>query len=587
VTIPAIGDDFGRFRVLAKAGEGGMGVVLKAEDTQLGRLVALKFLTGLGRTDSAAAQRVLLEARSLAALNHPNIVAIHDIGELDGVPYLVLEWVAGLAVGQAASARPWSETDFLRVALPIAEALAAAHSSQIVHRDIKPGNVLLTADGVVKLVDFGLVKFRDQALELTKPATILGTPAYMSPEQATGGEVGPPSDVFSFGVLAYELLTGARPFAGDSYTAVLFSIVHAPHAPLAERRPDLSPGLIEVVERCLRKEETERYATGAELTLDLHRAVRSRGEAETRMLPGSSTRPAATASKGPEIRYCRTADGASIAYAVHGSGPLLVRVLGWFTHLEMEWEWPAMRHIWERLARTHTVVRYDGRGIGLSSPWDAEFTETTRQLDLDAVLDAVGAASTVLYGISEGGWTAAYYALRRPERVARLVIYGGYSRGATFRPGYDPDEARALLTLMRKGWGRDTPEIRQIFTTAYFGTDADPALVAHFNRLQRAAADGDTAARYQESLDLRGDARDDLARLGTATLVMHCRDDRIIPFEEGRLLASVIPGAEFLPLPSATHYFPLDDELSDRMVDAIDRFTAPRGGASPSADARG
>ncbi len=571
--IPSVGEQFRQYRILSKAGEGGMGVVFRAEDTRLRRDVALKFLTRIGPVDSGEAERLRLEARSLAALSHANIVTIYDIDEVDGAPFLVLEWVSGKSLDHVSHSKPWSEDEFLRIALPVTEALAAAHTRKIVHRDLKPANVLLADDGGVKLVDFGLAKFRDAQLRLTKTATILGTAACMSPEQASGGEVGSASDVFSFGVLAYELLTGRPPFEGESIPAVLFAIVHTPHVPLATRRPDLSPAVTTLVERCLQKLPEARYANGAELAQDVHRAIRGRSAAASGDLSKPSKSRAAGPTGSPEIRYCRTADGASIAYSVHGTGPMLVRVLGWFTHLEMEWEWPALRLIWERLAETHTVVRYDGRGIGLSSPWPEEFTEETRQIDLAAVLDAVGARKAALYGISEGGWTAAQYTSHHPERVSHLIIYGSYSRGIRFRPGYDPEEVQALQTLMRKGWGRDTPEYRQIFTTAYFGSDADPGLVAHFNHLQRAAADGDTAARYQESLHRRDDARDVLAQIRTPTLVVHCRDDKIVAFEEGRLIASIIPGAQFLPLPTGTHYFPVDDDVTNRMAEAIARFT--------------
>jgi pimeloyl-ACP methyl ester carboxylesterase len=173
--------------------------------------------------------------------------------------------------------------------------------------------------------------------------------------------------------------------------------------------------------------------------------------------------------------------------------------LGYFTHLEAEWEWPDLRRFWEQLAERHTVVRYDGRGIGLSGPYTGEFTEETRQRDLDAVLTAIGAEKAVLLGISEGGWTAATYAVKHPGRVSHLILYGGYCRGAQARPGYDPEEDRALMTLIRKGWGRNTPAFRQVVTSQYFRSDADPALIAHFNELQRLSADPDTAARYFES----------------------------------------------------------------------------------------
>jgi len=568
--IPSVGEQFRQFRILSKAGEGGMGIVFHAHDTRLGRDVALKFLTGIGPLDPRHVERLRLEARSLAALNHANIVTIYDLEETEQAPFLVLEWVPGTALSQAALPRPLGETAFLSVVLPVAEALAAAHSRKIVHRDVKPGNVLLAEDGSVKLVDFGLAKSRDAQVQLTKPGAILGSAAYMSPEQARGAEVDAASDVFSFGVMAYELLSGHLPFEGESLPSLLYAIAHNPARPLAGLRPDLSPTLTNVIDRCLRKEPSARYPNGNELARDLHAAARSLGATQLASSSGPSRR---RSPDRPEIHYCRTADGASIAYSIHGSGPALVRVLGWFTHLEIEWEWPSLRLIWERFGETHTVVRYDGRGIGLSSPWTGEFTEETRQLDLDAVLNAIDIEKVALYGTSEGGWTAAQYAFQHPERVSHLVIYGSYSRGVAHRPDYDPEEARAVEVLMRRGWGRDTPQYRQFFTAAYFGEDADPGLVAHFNHLQRAAADGDTAARYQESLHHRGDAKDVFTAIRTPTLVVHCQDDAIIPFAEGRLIASLVPGAQFLPLPSGTHYFPVDDEITYRIADAIDRFT--------------
>jgi pimeloyl-ACP methyl ester carboxylesterase len=259
------------------------------------------------------------------------------------------------------------------------------------------------------------------------------------------------------------------------------------------------------------------------------------------------------------IAYCTTRDGVRIAYATTGRGPLLVRVLGWFTHLEMEWAWPDLRALWEQLSVSRTVVRYDGRGIGLSDRWTGEFTEETREWDLEAVLDAIGANATApaaLLGISEGGWTAAALATRRPERVSHLVVYGGYARGATARASYDVEEDRALLTLMRKGWGRATPAFRQVFTSQFYREDADPELLAHFNELQRASTDPDTAARYLASCHTRGDGTEVFARVRTPTLIIHRREDRSVNFEEGRYLASVVPGARFRPLPGSAHYFP-------------------------------
>jgi pimeloyl-ACP methyl ester carboxylesterase len=273
-----------------------------------------------------------------------------------------------------------------------------------------------------------------------------------------------------------------------------------------------------------------------------------------------------------EIRFCTTSDGVGIAYSLIGSGPMLVRVLGHFTHLEKEWEWPDLRRFWERLAERFTVVRYDGRGIGLSNRWEGDFTEETRQMDLDAVLNTVGGERAILLGVSEGGWTSAMYAVDHPERASRLVFYGAYARGAQGRPGHDPEEVAALITLIRKGWGRDTPAFRQVFTSSFFTPDADPKLIAHFNELQRAAADAETAARYWKSIQERGDGRHIFGKVTVPTLVVHGQDDLAVNADEGRLIASTVQGAQLVLLPTGTHYFPTNPEVVNKVVSAIERF---------------
>jgi serine/threonine protein kinase len=571
------GDVFHQFRLLEKIGEGGMGEVFRARDTRLDRDVALKFLTRVGPLSSAHGDMLRREAKSLAALNHPNIVTIYDIGETDGVPFLVLEWILGHPLNDPAHRKPFDEVTFLQIAVPIADALAVAHARGIIHRDVKPGNVLVAADGRVKLLDFGLAILREPDSEATRShsGALAGTLAYMSPEQASGTEVGPPSDIFSFGVMAYELLCGQRPFEAASALTLLNKIVHEPHTPLASMRRGLTGGLVDVIERCLSKTPAARFQDAGELAQQLHRATNSsvpvRNGEVTDIQSGGRT--SSRTRSNQDIRFCSTADDVGIAYSVIGSGPLLVRVLGHFTHLEMEWEWPALRLLWERLARRHTVVRYDGRGTGLSDHWPEAFTEETRQLDLEAVLNAVNAEKADLLGISEGGWTSAVYANARPDRISHLVLYGAYSRGARARPGYDKDEDAALITLIRKGWARDTPVFRQIFTSQFFRSNADPGLIAHFNEMQRVSADPETAARYHESCHSRGDGREIFERIRVPSLVIHCRDDQAVSFEEGRRLAALITGAQFVPLPSGTHYFPTDEVVTEKVVDTIDRFT--------------
>ncbi len=567
------GELFRQFRVVEKVGEGGMGVVYRAQDTKLDRDVALKFLTQAGRSNPEFSERLQREARSLAALNHPNIVTIHDIDDADGVPFLVLEWIGGKSLIDSSFPRPLPNEQFVRVALSVADALAAAHARGIIHRDLKPANVMVTNEGRVKLVDFGLAKLHHPDQDATRTAGAVGTVCYMSPEQAIGGHLGPSSDIFSFGILAYELLSGQRPFKGSGPGAVLTAIMSGSHIPLSDLRSDLMPQLAELVERCLKKEPGARFQTGGELAQALQKIASSRGSAEaSETITHGVSAPITKPSLEQDISFCTTRDGVRLAYSVVGTGPPLVRVLGYFTHLEAEWEWPDLRLFWERLAESHTVVRYDGRGIGLSDPYTGEFTEETRQLDLDAVLAAVGAEKAILLGISEGGWTAATYAIHYPDRITHLILYGAYCRGAKARSDYDPEEDAAHLTLVRKGWGRDSPAIRQLFTSQFFRDDADPRLIDHFNRLQRASADAETAARYMESCHSRGDGVDLFRQVQAPTLVIHGQDDLAISAEEGRLCASVIPGARLALLPNNAHYFPTDREVVTRVVGAIRRF---------------
>ena len=553
-------DLFRQYRIVEKVGEGGMGVVYRAYDTTLGRDVALKFILNGPRIDSEHGNRLRREARALAALNHPNILTIYEIGDADRTPFLALEWVGGGSLAGTASRGPLPVAEFLRVARPVAEALGAAHDRGIVHRDLKPANVLVTDDGRVKLADFGLARFSEMDRDVTRTAGLVGTVAYMSPEQANGVEAGPASDVFSFGILAYELLTGERPFTGPGPAAVITAIASGRHVPLTEARPGVPPDVAAVVERCLEKEPSARFRSGNELAAALERAQTAPAQ------------PGAPPAVEQGIRFATTADGYSLAYSTVGSGPFIVRVLGHFTHLEMEWEWPELRRFWETLAQQFTVVRYDGRGMGLSDPYPGEFTEETRQRDLEAVLDAVGARKAALLGISEGGWTAATYALQHPGRVTHLVLYGAYCRGAQAREGYDVEEDQALVTLIRKGWGRDTPAFRQVFTSQFFRSDADPAFVAHFNELQRVSADPETAARYYRALHTRGDGRDLFRQIRIPTLVVHSRDDLAVSADEGRLLASTIPGAQLVILPSGTHYFPTDTDVVTKAAGAIGGF---------------
>jgi serine/threonine protein kinase/pimeloyl-ACP methyl ester carboxylesterase len=582
------GQRLGTYQLQSRIGAGAMGEVYLAHDEKLNRSVAIKLIAKALAGDPDRLRRFRQEAQAASSLNHPNIVVVHDFGELDGRPFIVTELVEGVTLRERLKDGALPIRDAIEVVLQMTDALAAAHARGLVHRDIKPENVMLRPDGYVKVVDFGLAKLaRAEPMGgaastcVTQPGQAAGTPAYMSPEQARAELVDARTDVFSVGAVLYEIVTGRLAFAGDSPAIVFAGILAGtPPAPTAIN-PNVPPALERLITKALEKDRDLRYQSVADLRADL---LRLRRESDVDRLAPSTTAAVgagarlsewssgASRASRPDVRFCSTADGASIAYCVDGTGPVLVRVLGHFTHLDMEWEWPALRRLWEALAVKHTVVRYDGRGIGMSAPWEGEFTEETRQLDLDAVLDAVNADGSSLLGISEGGWTAAVYANAHRERISHLILLGAYARGALARPGFDQDEDAAILTLMRKGWGRDTPAFRQIFTSRFFADTADPGLLAHFNELQRVSADPDTAARYMASLHRRGDGREIYTSVRIPTLVLHARDDHMVTFDEGRLLATLIPGAKLITLPSGNHYFPTDQKVVADVVDAINRF---------------
>lgn len=254
-----------------------------------------------------------------------------------------------------------------------------------------------------------------------------------------------------------------------------------------------------------------------------------------------------------EIRFCTTPDGVRIAYATMGRGPPLVKAANWLSHLEFDRTSPVWRHWLRELSATHRLIRYDERGCGLSD-WDVEsFSLETWVQDLETVVDAVGVERFPLLGLSQGGAVAIAYAVRHPERVSHLILYGAYAVGWANRPL--PDEVReeyeALLTLTRQGWGRDTPAYRQLFT-GLFVPDADESQIDWFNELQRISTSPENAVRFQKAFgDV--DVRDLLPEVRAPTLVLHARNDARCPFEEGRRLAAGIPGARFVPLESRNH----------------------------------
>ena len=253
-----IGKMISHYRVLEKLGSGGMGTVYKAQDIKLDRFVALKFLPPHLSQAEEEKKRFIHEAKAASALDHPNICTIYEIDETeDGQMFIAMACYDGESLKQKVESRSagLDVDQAIDIAMQVAEGLAKAHEQEIVHRDLKPANVMITKDGVVKIVDFGLAKLRGQT-KLTKAGTTLGTAAYMSPEQAMGQEVDHRTDIFSFGVLLYEMLAGDQPFAGDYEQAVIYSILNEEPGSIGR---DVPEELQNVVLRALEKEPEKRY----------------------------------------------------------------------------------------------------------------------------------------------------------------------------------------------------------------------------------------------------------------------------------------------------------------------------------------
>jgi len=352
-----IGKSVGHYRITAKLSTGGMGEVFLAEDTRLERKAAIKTLPAEMAADASRRQRFLQEARAASALNHPHVCVVYDVGETaDGLPFIAMEFVEGQTLDKLVKQGPLEVSQVVELALQVADALDAAHTRRIVHRDIKPANISLNERGQVKVLDFGLAKRMPtetagqeatQEYQQTKEGHVVGTPSYMSPEQALGKDLDHRTDIFSLGIVLYELATGRRPFTGSSFSEIVNNILHAQPPAIARLNYDVPPELERITLKCLQKQPDRRYQSARELLVDLRNLAREMergaGSADSamvsRVLP-MQTFAGTLGASAPEpfsLEKLKKSD-VLLSYAAIDDQPLFEGRPGWVSQLHRNLE---------------------------------------------------------------------------------------------------------------------------------------------------------------------------------------------------------------------------------------------------------
>ena len=382
-----------------------------------------------------------------------------------------------------------------------------------------------------------------------------------------------------------------REIARKTYETILRGLIHRLDASPADQAnrlydavriapydTDLHANLISALARTGRKKEAEKqYAVSKRILKDIDGVDLASLRRAIDQKPQQSTESSGTGREEPalqqEIRFCKTDDNLQIAYATVGAGPPLVKTANWLNHLEFDWESPVWRHIFRAFSNERRFVRYDARGNGLSDWRVKDFSIEKQVNDLEAVVDAAGLTSFPLVGISQGCAISVKFAARHPDRVTKLILYGGYARG--WKIGVSSEykkNTEAMITLVRNGWGQDNPVFRQMFASLFM-PDAPAENHDWFNELQRMTTSPENAAKLLEALgDV--DVRDCLPQVKAPTLVIHARGDMRVPFEAAKELVVGIPDARFVQLETNNHLIPECDPAWPRFRDAVDDFLA-------------